>query len=63
MAENRKEYKRRRYQDHVSNDLHHRFDDNLNKWLRTHQDDKIEHILQHKPYHITIIWSRLEEVK
>lgn len=43
------------------------FGDNLNNFLNNvinkNPNSKIEHIIIHKPYHITIIYSVLEEIK
>lgn len=56
----RKEYKRVRKQVHIDNVRN--FTDNLQRFLDKNPDAKIEHILQHKAYHITIIYSELKEI-
>lgn len=56
----RKEYKKVYRQIHIDNEPH--FSDNLGRLLRNIDGGKIEHIITHKPYHITIIYSKLEEV-
>lgn len=60
-----KQYKRVFKQEHIDNYLS--FNDNLNKFLNNiinkNPTAKIEHIINHKAYHITIIYSVLEEIK
>lgn len=56
----RKEYKKVLKQVHLDNDSS--FNNNLSKFLANHPNMKIEHTIVHKPYHVTIIYSELEEV-
>ena len=56
-----KEYQRVFKQVHITNDSS--FSDNLNWFLEKHPNMKIEQTIVHKPYHVTIIYSELIEVK
>lgn len=56
-----KEYQRVFKQAHITNDGS--FSNNLDGFLRNHPNMKIEQTIVHKPYHVTIIYSELIEVK
>lgn len=56
-----KQYNKVLKQVHIDN--YTDFNRNLDEFLSRHQNIKIEHIITHKPYHITIIYSELIEVK
>jgi len=38
------------------------FKESMNFFLKNHPDAKIEHIIVHKPYHVTLIYSTLIKV-
>ena len=55
-----KEYQSIFKQVHITNDSS--FSNNLDWFLRNHPDMKIEQIIVHKPYHVTIIYSELKQI-
>lgn len=57
---NYKEFRTVRKSVHIDNERN--FQDNLNKWIKDNPNVKIEHIITHKAYHITIIYSQTFEV-
>ena len=56
-----KEYKKVLAHCHISPNSHSSFDENMNYFLKSHPDMKIEQIIVHKPYHVTIIYSELKQ--
>lgn len=58
----RKEYKRVVRHVHISPDERYSYDMNMNIFLANHPNLKIEHTIVHKPYHVSIIYSELEEI-
>lgn len=56
-----RQYRKVLKQVHIDN--HIDFNRDLDRFLAKNANIKIEHIITHKPYHVTIIYSELIEIK
>ena len=56
------EYKKVRTAVNIEQSIGRSFRDEMRNFLKTNPDAKIEHIVVHKPYHVTVIYSTLIKV-